>query len=117
MCLAPKARCYISLGHRPRIATASETSAESATQGIASLSIPYIALVELDAMPAPGMNRAFSAGTFGVYSFLGRCPQAVMNAAPLALNTCATPLAAQTGSLCSDSCEEDRQLGTHGLKR
>jgi len=76
-----------------------------------SLSIPHIAVVELDAVPAQqltiflaksagamvlflrlhvlqhnvelarayrqgsGMNRAFSAGTFGMHASLGRCPR------------------------------------------
>src|ERR1700720_2986594 len=48
---ALKAPCYVSLGHRPRIAAASQTSAESAPQGTASLSI-LCALLELYACAA-----------------------------------------------------------------
>jgi hypothetical protein len=35
-----------------------------------------------------GMNRAFSAGGFGVARVPRALPQVTMNAAPLALNTC-----------------------------
>src|ERR1700719_2554364 len=48
---ALKAPCYVSLGHRPRIAAASQTSAESATQRTALLSI-LCALLELYACAA-----------------------------------------------------------------
>jgi hypothetical protein len=38
--------------------------------------------------PASRVNRAFSAGDFGISRILGRCPRLEMTGAPLALNIC-----------------------------
>jgi|GEM_PF-6730364 len=58
-----KAPCYVSLGHRPRIAAASQTSAESATQRTVRCDGALPAWRRMMDRKGAGMNRAFSAGT------------------------------------------------------
>ena len=80
---ALKAPCYMSLGHRPRIAAASQTSAESATQRTVRCDGPFPAWRRMMDRKSAAMNRAFSAGTLACMA--SRRGELFMNAAPLAL--------------------------------
>jgi hypothetical protein len=61
---ALKAQFYVSLGRRPRIAAASQTSAESATQRTVRCDGALTAWRRMIDRKGAGMNRAFSAGPF-----------------------------------------------------
>jgi hypothetical protein len=69
---ALKAPCYVNLGHRPRIAAPSQTSAESATQRTVRCDGALPAWRQMMDQNGAGMNRAFSAdalvrtGSWGV---------------------------------------------------